>query len=175
VIGVDDSEAMLSVARSKVPDADFRPGELTSLPVGTSSVDLVVCSLALTHQPALGPVLREFARVLRPGGRLITSDIHWLSLYLGGITHVPDGQGRWGRMPASRFLPSDYLRAALEEGYAPLSCEEVPWPDLAGGHGGPLAQAWCPDAARKAYVGLPAVLVWHLEVGRRRVSRAPRL
>lgn len=124
-----------------------------------------MCGLALTHQPALAPVLAEFARVLRPGGRLVTSDIHWLSLYLGGIAAVPDGQGGWGRMPATRFLPSDYLRAALHAGYTPRACEELPWPDFAGGHGGPLAQAWCPGAARAAYVGFPAVIVWDLQAG----------
>jgi len=162
VTGVDSSDAMLAIARAKVPDADFRLGELTSLPLEDGSVDLVVCGLALTHQPALEPVLSEFARVLRPGGHLVTSDIHWLSLYLGGVAGTPDAQGRWGRMPASRFLPSDYLRAGLATGYAPLACEEVLWPDVAGGHGGPLAQTWCPEAVRAAYVGLPAVIMWHL-------------
>jgi SAM-dependent methyltransferase len=138
---------------------------VTSLPLDDHSVDLVVCSLALTHQPALGPVLTEFARVLRSGGRLVTSDIHWLSLYFGGVAAVPDGQGRWGRMPATRFLPSDYLRAALDAGFTPLGCDEVPWPDFPGGHGGPLAQAWCPDATRAACVGFPAVIIWHLQAG----------
>ena len=31
-------------------------------------------SLALTHVPELAPVLAEFARVLRPGGRLVIAD-----------------------------------------------------------------------------------------------------
>ncbi|HEY2506966.1 MAG TPA: hypothetical protein VGI58_10650 [Streptosporangiaceae bacterium] len=44
-----------------------------------------VCALALTHAPGLAPVLAKFSRVLRPGGHLVTSDIHVLSLYLGGV------------------------------------------------------------------------------------------
>jgi SAM-dependent methyltransferase len=178
VIGVDACPDMLDIARAKVPDADFRLGDLCNLPLPARSVDLVLCSLALTHLPALGPPFAEFARVLRPGGHLITADIHHLSLYLGGIVEVPDGKGRIGRLPASRFLPSDYLNAALAAGYTPVGCQEVPWPDLPEGHGGPIAQAWCPEAARAAYVGMPAVIIWNLIAprasplqGRRRLMR----
>jgi len=164
VVGVDNCPAMLDVARAKVPEAEFRLGPLVSLPMEDDAVDLVVCALALTHQPDLRPVFAEFARVLRPGGRLITSDIHYLSLYLGGVADVLYGDGRVGRMAASRFLPSDYLRAGLEVGYTPASCQEIPWPDLAEGHGGPTVQQWCPGAARAAYVGMPATIIWDLRL-----------
>jgi len=163
VMGVDNCPAMLEVARTKLPDVALRLGDLTDLPVADGSVDAVVCSLALTHQPALEPAFAEFARVLRRGGELIISDIHHLSLYMGGVAKIPLDAGRVGRMPASRFLPSDYLRAALATGYSPLDCQEIPWPDLEVGHGGPAAQRWCPDAARAAYVGFPAVIIWHLQ------------
>src|SRR5262249_45287128 len=49
VIGVDATPEMLDLARRAVPDADFRLGDLTALPVETGSVDLTVCALALTH------------------------------------------------------------------------------------------------------------------------------
>src|SRR5262249_57010101 len=49
VVGIDASPAMLEVARRALPDADLRPGNLTALPLEDASVDLVVCSLALTH------------------------------------------------------------------------------------------------------------------------------
>jgi SAM-dependent methyltransferase len=58
-IGVDSSPDMLAHARAKVPGADFRHGELHELPVRDSEVDLVVCSLALTHVADLGPVPRS--------------------------------------------------------------------------------------------------------------------
>jgi SAM-dependent methyltransferase len=41
VVGVDATEAMLAVARTKVPEADFRRGALEALPVDDASVDLV--------------------------------------------------------------------------------------------------------------------------------------
>ncbi|WP_241582192.1 class I SAM-dependent methyltransferase, partial [Rosenbergiella nectarea] len=67
---------MLARARAEVPGAGFRLGELTRLPVEDGAVDLVVCALALAHVPDLEPVLAEFARVLRPGGHLVISDMH---------------------------------------------------------------------------------------------------
>jgi hypothetical protein len=65
-------------------------------------------------------------------------------------------------LPASLFLPTDYISAALRAGFAIRSCAEVGWPELATGHGGPTAQAWCPEAARAAYVGTPALVVVEL-------------
>ena len=160
VVGIDSCEAMLEIAKAKVPAGDFRLGDLRSLPLEEDSVDLVVCGLALPHLPSLREPFAEFARVLQPGGRLVTSDIHHLSLYLGGVPHVPDGRGGLGRLPVNQFLPSDYVRAALHAGFVVGDCEEVLWPDIDGGHGGPTAQAWCPEAARAVYVGFPAVIAW---------------
>jgi SAM-dependent methyltransferase len=85
VTGVDSSPEMLARARQQVPRGDFAVDELHRLPVGDETVDLVVCALALVHVRALGPVMAEFARVLRPGGHLVVSDIHVVSLYLGGV------------------------------------------------------------------------------------------
>ncbi|HVV19566.1 MAG TPA: class I SAM-dependent methyltransferase [Pseudonocardiaceae bacterium] len=76
VIGVDSSPEMLGHAWDRVPHAEFRLGTLHPLPVGDDAVDLVTCTLALIHVAALAPVMAEFARVLRPGGHLVISDIH---------------------------------------------------------------------------------------------------
>ena len=164
VHGVDESPAMLEVARAKVPDAQFSLGDLRSLPLPSDSVDLVVCSLALTYLPDLDAPLGEFARVLRPGGHAVLSNIHHLSLPLGGVTQMFTPSGRAIRLPASLFLPTDYITAALRAGFTIDSCAEVGWPDLLSGHGGPTAQAWCPEAARAAYVGTPALMLLELSV-----------
>jgi SAM-dependent methyltransferase len=162
VRGVDQSPEMLEVARAKLPHLEFSQADLRSLPLPAASVDLVVCSLALTHLPDLEQPLVEFARVLRPGGGAVLSNIHHLSLPLGGVVQMLTSTGKPIQLPASRFLPSDYLNAALRAGFEIRSCAEVGWPDLPGGHGGPTAQAWCPEAAQAAYVGTPAVLVVEL-------------
>lgn len=162
VVGVDSSPEMLARARAKVPSGDFRVAELDQLPFPDASFDSLVCALALTYQPRLEPTLREFARVVRPGGQVILSDIHWLLLYLGGVSAVPGPQGMLA-MPASRFLPSDYLTAALASGFTIRACQEPRCGDVPGGHGGSDAQRYCPEAARAAYRDTPALIVWHLE------------
>jgi ubiquinone/menaquinone biosynthesis C-methylase UbiE len=45
-------------------------------PLPDDSADVIVCALALVHMPCLERVLSEFARVLRPGGDLVISDVH---------------------------------------------------------------------------------------------------
>jgi SAM-dependent methyltransferase len=161
VEGVDESPEMLAIAREKLPGAHFALGDVRSLPVPNESVDLVVCSLALTHLPDLDRPLAEFARVLRPGGRAVLSNIHHLALPLGGVVELVIGSGRAVRLPTSLFLPTDYINAALRAGFAIQSCAEVAWPDTEG-HGGPTAQTWCPEAARVACAGTPALMVVEL-------------
>jgi SAM-dependent methyltransferase len=163
VVGVDGSPDMLAKARPKVPEATFLEGELTALPLPHADVDLVVCALALTHVPALGPVLSEFARVLRPGGHVVLSDIHWMSLYLGGIASAPDEDGVSRRMPASRFLPSDYLAAALPLGFQVRACLEPRWPNSPT-QGGPWVRQWAAEATDATYENTPAAIIWHLQL-----------
>jgi SAM-dependent methyltransferase len=162
VTGVDSSPEMLARARQRVPQAGLAVGELHRLPVADEAMDLVVCALALVHVRALGPVMAEFARVLRPGGHLVISDIHVVSLYLGGVPVGAGPGGRAGLLPASRHLASDYLAAALPLGFQVRSCAEPRWPasELAGG---PLARLWCGAAADAAYTGTPAAVIWHFQ------------
>ena len=162
VTGVDSSPDMLARARQRVPAARFLAGDLHQLPIRVEAVDLVVCALALTHVPALDPVMAEFARVLRPGGHLVISDIHVMSLYLGGVPAQAGPDGRTGLLPASRHLPSAYLTAALARGFQPRGCAEPGWPASDQG-GGPLARQWCGAAADAAYTGTPAAIIWHFQ------------
>ena len=116
VLGVDSSPDMLAQAREKVPGGDFRAGDLHRLPVDDGAVDLVTCSLALTHVPDLGPVLAEFARVLRPGGHVVLCDLHPEQVALGMIPSVRRADGTPGRVTSYVHRPGDYLRAALAAG-----------------------------------------------------------
>jgi SAM-dependent methyltransferase len=162
VIGVDSSPDMLARARTQVPQATFVEADLSRLPLPDGQLDLVVCALALVHVPALAPVLAEFARVVRPGGHVVISDIHALSLYLGGIATAVGPDGRSHVLPAHRHLASDYLSVALPLGLQVHRCLEPRWPasEYAGGS---LAQQWCPDAANAAYTGTPAAIIWHFQ------------
>ncbi|MBL1218629.1 MAG: class I SAM-dependent methyltransferase [Planctomycetes bacterium] len=69
VIGIDISDCMIEIARSKAPDIDFRVASCSSIsgiPDGT--VDLVVSNYVLMDTPDMEEALREFARVLKTGG-----------------------------------------------------------------------------------------------------------
>jgi ubiquinone/menaquinone biosynthesis C-methylase UbiE len=172
VIGVDGSPDMLARARTRVPRGEFLLGDLHRLPVADAEVDLVVCALALTHVPALAPVLAEFARVLRPGGHLVIADMHPERVALGSIPSVRGADGRPGRLSAHRHLIGDYLRAALPVGLQVRRCEE---PVVPAGER-PAAETlgpwelwpWCladmvPEAARAAGAGAPALVIWHFQ------------
>jgi ubiquinone/menaquinone biosynthesis C-methylase UbiE len=102
VVGVDSSPDMLQRARTRVPRAEFRQGDLDQLPLPNDHVDLVVCALALTHVSDLKPVITEFARVLRPGGHLVIIDVHHELVSLGSVPRVRSAGDQPGLLPAYR-------------------------------------------------------------------------
>ena len=70
--GLDFSFGMLQVAQRVLPDAPLVQADLEApLPFYPGLFDAVLCALIGEHLQALGVVLREFRRALRPGGRLI--------------------------------------------------------------------------------------------------------
>lgn len=78
VFAVDNSPAMLKAAARRVKGCDnveLRRGDLQALPIDDAACDaaLLVLALAYTADPA--PVLRETARILRPGGRAVVIDL----------------------------------------------------------------------------------------------------
>lgn len=69
VIGIDQSERMVEIQRSKGIDA--RDGDVQNLPFGDGEFDVVVAAWMLYHLPDLDSGLAEIARVLKAGGRLV--------------------------------------------------------------------------------------------------------
>src|SRR5215471_13263383 len=113
IIGVDSSPDMLAYAWQRVPEAEFHVAELDRLPLPDDCVDVIVCALALEHVPRLDPVLAEFARVLRPGGDLVISDVHHELITRGSVMTTRGPAGEPCIAPTYRHQLGDYLRAAL--------------------------------------------------------------
>ncbi|MGK4591449.1 class I SAM-dependent methyltransferase [Amycolatopsis sp. w19] len=76
--GIDLSDGMLAIARGRAErlghPVTLRRADAHDLPFDADSFDTVVCTLGLCAIPDDGKALREMARVLRPGGRLILLD-----------------------------------------------------------------------------------------------------
>jgi len=78
-IGVDLSSAMLSVARGRLEEsgtrnAQLRQGDIYALPIERNSCDLAIMHQVLHYLDDPARALREAARVLAPGGRLVVVD-----------------------------------------------------------------------------------------------------
>jgi ubiquinone/menaquinone biosynthesis C-methylase UbiE len=75
LIGIDLSPAMLALASARARqlgvDADLQLGDAQALSFAADSFDTVVVTLALCAVPDDRQAIREAARVLRPGGRLV--------------------------------------------------------------------------------------------------------
>lgn len=156
VIGCDLTPAMLDHARQNVPNADLRLGPFEALPVEDEAVDLVVTSLAVCHVEDLVPVFAEFARVLRPGGRVILSDPHPGMTLLGGQAFFPDGDA----LPFVRNQGkpvADYFGAAVAAGLTVDTLLEDPMPQAAI-EAIPIYGLY-PELTSHALEGVPYILV----------------
>jgi SAM-dependent methyltransferase len=124
VTGVDVSEAMLSLARARVPEADFRLGSAEALPVDAAAFDAVCGNFVLPHVGHPVAAVREALRALHPGGRLAFTDwdperagplaVFWELLATSGMPMPP------GAPPAPDVELGDpeQMRTVLEAGGA---------------------------------------------------------
>jgi ubiquinone/menaquinone biosynthesis C-methylase UbiE len=73
VVGCDLSSIMLRRARGRLKDSrpEFSVADLAHLPFASESFDAITCGYVLEHLPDARVGLREMARVLNPGGRIL--------------------------------------------------------------------------------------------------------
>jgi arsenite methyltransferase len=80
VLGIDFSDAMLTIARSSaesmgLANVEFREGEAESIPAETGSVDVALVNGIFNLNPERAAIFRELARVIRQGGAVFAAEL----------------------------------------------------------------------------------------------------
>jgi SAM-dependent methyltransferase len=119
VIGVDMTPAMLVRARVNATKGDwshveFRLGEIEHLPVADSSVDVIISNCVINLSPAKDQVFREALRVLKPGGRLLISDLVLLRPLAPALR---DDVELYVGCVAGASMREDYLQLVRDAGF----------------------------------------------------------
>jgi ubiquinone/menaquinone biosynthesis C-methylase UbiE len=160
VTGVDASPWMLDQARAKYPDLRLVEGTIDSLAFPDDSFDGAVCALLFDHLPRIDHAIAELARVVRPGGRLLISNIHPTMALVGAHAAFRDANGDPNFIRSYHHAVSTYLAAFRATGLQVVDCREPCW-DLERARA-QFANV-SDDVLGDAVVGLPMALIWELE------------
>lgn len=144
VVGSDFSEGMLARAREKAPQIDWELGDALALPYPDDSFDAATVGFGARNFSDLEAGLREMARVVRPGGRVVVLEITTptrppLSTFFRvWFDRVVPALGRLAGDPqAYEYLPSSVRRfpapAGLAETMRRAGLERIRWILTAGG------------------------------------------
>ena len=119
VIGVDMTPEMIEKARDNArkgnyANVEFRLGEIEHLPVADNAVDAVISNCVINLSPDKKGVFAEAFRVLRPGGRLMISDIVLLKELPAFIKNSLEA---YIGCVSGAMLKDEYLKAVSEAGF----------------------------------------------------------
>jgi arsenite methyltransferase len=123
VIGVDMTPEMLEKARGNArkgnyENVEFRLGEIENLPVADNHVDAIISNCVINLSPDKQKVFQEAFRVLKPGGRLMVSDMVLLS-------ELPDSikssAAAYIGCLAGAMMQDEYLKAIESAGFKQVS------------------------------------------------------
>lgn len=127
VIGVDMTQEMVETANRNAEEGDysnvqFKMGEIEDLPIEDNSVDLIISNCVINLTPDKNVAYREAFRVLKPGGRILISD-----LVTSG--EIPDEIRRsfqaWSECIAGAMEKDEYLETIKNAGFKDVKILEA--------------------------------------------------
>lgn len=123
VIGVDMTPAMIKKAKEHAQkngytNVEFRQGDIEDLPVNENTVDVIISNCVINLSPDKKRVFQEAFRVLKPGGRIIVSDIVLLKEL---PDFIKDSVEAYVGCIAGASLKNEYLKFIKEAGFKEIS------------------------------------------------------
>ena len=125
--GLDMTDEMLELARSNqaeagVDNVEFLKGEIESIPLPDDSVDVIISNCVINLSGNKQQVLREAARVLRPGGRFAVSDV----IADEGMDEATRRDMRqWTGCIAGALTRDEFERSLLDAGFEDVEIRET--------------------------------------------------
>ena len=118
-IGVDMTPKMVELATRNAQaggfaNVEFRLGEIEDLPVEDNSVDAIISNCVINLSPDKLRVFKEAYRVLKPGGRIMVSDIVTDGELPEEVRQDPEA---WAGCIAGAMDRGDYLEAIRRAGF----------------------------------------------------------
>ena len=126
VIGVDMTPEMLERARGNTlkgvyNNVEFRLGKIENLPVADNSIDVIISNCVINLAPDKKQVFGESFRVLKPGGRVMVSDIVLLNELPEFLRSSIDA---YVGCVAGASLKGDYLAHIINAGFKDVKVNE---------------------------------------------------
>lgn len=126
VIGVDMTPAMLEKAKANAVrggflNVEFRQGEIEELPVGGGEIDLIISNCVVNLSPDKDAVFREAFRVLKPGGKIMISDIVLTAELPDDVKNSTEA---YTGCVAGAMLKNDYLDSIRRAGFREIDIVE---------------------------------------------------
>jgi len=127
VIGVDMTPEMIERARSSakrlnVTNVEFRQGYIEDIPVLSNAVDVIISNCVINLSPDKSKMFAETFRVLKPGGKLVVSDIVTDGLLPG---EVKQSLSAWAGCVAGTVEAKDYISMMEAVGFTDIEIKPV--------------------------------------------------
>jgi len=118
ISGLDAASPLIDIAEERLPEADFRVGEMEELPFGDGSFDAVFAANVVQYAQDTVQALREFRRVCDPGGRVVVGvwdspeKVDWCVFFAAVVNALPEPPPGHGPFELS---PPGVLEGLMEQ------------------------------------------------------------